>query len=185
MPKRFQTRGWSARAEKNHRTSGMYGLAVLAGGVQNRPSTHPTTLDTPGLKMRLLALWHDQRRSGPFLRNFGPHHGRRLVTPNLVVTYVLVRICRQTPVFDPYPFPPCISRPILSFRGIASHAETVSNEVLVSPGRQKSPEFSRWPDRRFWSFLAPQNRCRHGFCQRPGTVPKKIFRLFSRQNAIL
>ena len=64
-------------------------------------------------------------------------------------------------------------------------AETVSNEVLVSPGRQKSPDFSRWPDRRFGPFLAPQNRCRHGFCQRPGYEPKKFFRLFSRENAIL
>ena len=82
--------------------------------------------------------------------------------------------CLSGPCF----FSPCICRPILSFCGIASHAETVSNEVLVSPGRQKSPDFSRWPDRRFWPFLAPQNRCRHGFCQRPGYEPKIFFDVF-------
>ena len=75
-------------------------------------------------------------------------------------------------------FSPCISQPILSFCGIASYAETVSNEGLVSPGRQKSPDFSRWPDRRFGPFLAPQNRCRHGFCQRPGNEPKIFFDFF-------
>ena len=96
----------------------------------------------------------------------------------MLVTYVLVRICGRNPVFDPYPFPPCSCQLLLSFCGIASHAKTVSNEGLVCPGRRKSPDFSRWPDRRFWPFLAPQNRCRHGFCQRPGTEPEKFFRRF-------
>ena len=98
--------------------------------------------------------------------------------PNLLFTYLILRICKQNPTFGPCFLSPCICWQKLSFCGNASHAEKVSNEVLVSPGRQKSPDYSRWPDRRFWSFLAPQNRCRHGFCQRPGYEPKNFFRRF-------
>ena len=124
-------------------------------GVQNRPRPIRTHLTRSGPKTHFVTSRGGQRCSVAILGKFGHNWGQHFLDLNLLVPSVLLRICRQNPVSGPCFLCPFICWPILSFCGIASHAKTVSNEGLVSPGRQKSPDFSRWPDRRYGPFSEP------------------------------